>query len=93
MKVTIGIDNHSSLIVRVKEDPLAFDAYEQVNTYHIEKFYGTVYKQTAFLEEMLTAMKGEGWYCNDDPMTDTLTVLTILIFILVSGTKHIQTAA
>ena len=41
MKVTIGIDNHSSLIVRVKEGPLAFDAYEQVNTYHIEKFYGT----------------------------------------------------
>ena len=59
MKVTIGIDNHSSLIVRVKEGPLAFDAYEQVNVYHIEKFYGTI-KQTAFLEEMLVAMKGEG---------------------------------
>ena len=27
-------------------------------------------KQTAFLEEMVTAMKGEGWYCSDDPMTD-----------------------
>ena len=66
MKVTIGVDNHSSLIVRVKEGPLAFDAYEQVNVYHIEKFYGTGTKQTAFLEEMLTAMKGEGWYCNDD---------------------------
>ena len=70
MQVTIGVDNHSSLIVRVKEGPLAFDAYEQVNTYHIEKFYGTGTKQTAFLEEMLVAMKGEGWYCNDDPMTD-----------------------
>ena len=70
MKVTIGVDNHSSLVVRVKEGPLAFDAYEQVNVYHIEKFYGTGTKQTAFLEEMLVAMKGEGWYCNDDPMTD-----------------------
>ena len=70
MKVTIGIDNHSSLIVRVKEGPLQFDDYEQVNTYHIEKFYGTGTKQTAFLEEMVTAMKGEGWYCNDDAMTD-----------------------
>ena len=38
MKVTIGIDNHSSLIVRVKEGPLQFDDYEQVNTYHIENF-------------------------------------------------------
>ena len=50
----------------LKEGPLAFDAYEQVNVYHIEKFYGTGTKQTAFLEEMLVAMKGEGWYCNDD---------------------------
>ena len=57
MKVTIGIDNHSSLIVRVKEGLIAFDAYEQVNVYHIEKFYGTGAKQTAFLEEMLVAMK------------------------------------
>ena len=46
MKGTIGIDRHTSLRVRVKEGPLKFDNYEQVNTYHIEKFYGEETKET-----------------------------------------------
>jgi len=70
MKGSIGIDNHSSLRVRVTEGPLKFDDYEQVNTYHIEKFYGKDTKETAFLTELVAAMKGTKWYNNSDHMTD-----------------------
>ena len=70
MKGSIGIDNHSSLRVRVTEGPLKFDDYEQVNTYHIEKFYGKDTKETAFLTELVAAMKGTKWYNNSDYMTD-----------------------
>jgi|TARA_R110000822_G_scaffold63911_14_gene157158 hypothetical protein len=70
MKVTVGVKHHSTLVVNVKEGPLTFDDYEQVNVYHIEKFYGTDTKQTAFLDEMIVAMKGVGWFCNDDSQTD-----------------------
>lgn len=70
MKGTIGIDRHTSLRVRVKEGPLKFDDYEQVNHYHIEKFYGEGTKETAFLTELLMAMKGTKWYDKSDYQTD-----------------------
>ena len=70
MKGTIGIDRHTSLRVRVKEGPLKFNNYEQVNTYHIEKFYGEGTKETAFLTELVAAMKGTKWYNNTDTMID-----------------------
>lgn len=70
MKGSIGIDRHTSLRVRVTEGPLKFDDYEQVNTSWIEKFYGEGTKETAFLTELVAAMKGTKWYNNSDYMTD-----------------------
>ena len=44
------------------------DGYIQVNTYHIESHYQG--KAKAFLTELLAAMKGPNYFCDDDAMTD-----------------------
>ena len=67
MKVTIGVDNHSSLVVRVKEGALAFDAYEQVNVITLKS--STVLRSDCFLRRDACCYEGEGWYCNDDLLT------------------------
>lgn len=70
MKGTIGIRNHSSLVVNLKEGVIDFgETYEQVNTYHIEKYYGTGIAGQ-FLTELLAAMKGTKWFDKSDLMTD-----------------------
>ena len=42
--------------------------YDQVNTYHVSKFYQGETK--SFLEELVAAMKGDEWYDRSDTMTD-----------------------
>ena len=70
MKGTIGIDHHRGLKVNLKEGVIDFgEVYHQVNTYHIEKFYGTGIAGQ-FLNELVAAMKGTKWYDNSDAMTD-----------------------
>ena len=75
MKGSIGIDNHSSLVVNVKEGVLDFtdhfthgDGYIQVNTYHIDNWYSGTIKN--FLNDLVKAMKGANWYNNTDAMID-----------------------
>ena len=70
VKGTIGIDNHRGLKVNLKEGVIDFgEVYDQVNTYHIEKFYGTGIAGQ-FLNELVTAMKGTKWYNNTDAQID-----------------------
>ena len=70
MKGTIGIRNHSSLVVNLKEGVIDFgETYDQVNTYHIEKYYGTGIAGQ-FLTELLAAMKGTKWFDKSDAMID-----------------------
>ena len=70
MKGTIGINRHTSLVVNLKEGVIDFgDVHHQVNTYHIEKFYGTGVAGQ-FLNELVAAMKGTKWYNNTDTMID-----------------------
>ena len=75
MKGSIAIDNHSSLVVNVKEGVLDFtnhfthgDGYIQVNTYHIDNWYSGTIKN--FLNDLVKAMKGTSWYNNTDAMID-----------------------
>jgi len=70
MKGTIGIDNHRGLKVTLREGVIDFgETYHQVNTYHIEKFYGTGIAGQ-FLTELVAAMKGTKWYDNTNAMID-----------------------
>ena len=75
MKGSIAIDNHSSLVVNVKEGVLDFtghfthgDGYIQVNTYHIDNWYSGTIKN--FLNDLVKAMKGVNWYNKSDAMID-----------------------
>ena len=70
VKGTIGIDNHRGLKVNLKEGVIDFgEVYDQVNTYHIEKFYGTGIAGQ-FLNELVAAMKGTKWFNNTDAQID-----------------------
>ena len=70
VKGTIGIDNHRGLKVNLKEGVIDFgEVYDQVNTYHIEKFYGTGVAGK-FLNELVTAMKGTRGNNNTDAQID-----------------------
>ena len=71
MKASISIRNHSTLCVTIKSGALNFDlrdGYEDVNVYWIDQHYAGV--QRAFLNELLDAMKGPKYFCEDDAMTD-----------------------
>ena len=71
MKGTIAIDHYSSLVVNLKEGPIDFkmpNGHTSVNVYWIDDHYEGVAKE--FLNELLTAMKGTKWYCNDNAMID-----------------------
>lgn len=87
-KGSIAVDNHSSLVVNIKEGVADFigmanaknkeiaerrngryypsEGYIQVNTYYPEH-YGEAQE---FLEELIAAMKGTGWYNNTDAQID-----------------------
>ena len=74
MKASIAVDNHSSLVVNIKSGPINFaanvhwfDGYDQVNTYHIDKFYSGI--AASFLKELNAAMN-VGNFDNSDPYTD-----------------------
>ena len=74
MKGSISIRHHMSLVVTLQSGAIDFkdythgDGYIQVNTYHIESHYQG--KAKAFLTELLAAMKGPNYFCDDDAMTD-----------------------
>ena len=74
MKGSISIRHHMSLVVTLQSGAIDFkdyshgDGYIQVNTYHIESHYQG--KAQKFLTELLAAMKGPNYFCDDDAMTD-----------------------
>src|SRR5210317_347568 len=74
MKGSISIRHHSTLVVTLQSGAIDFgeythgDGYIQVNVYHIERHYKG--KAQKFLTELLTAMKGPGWFDKSDSMTD-----------------------
>ena len=78
MKGSIRIDNHSTLVVNLKEGVLDligdYDSdyerdYLPVNTYHcVEWAKSPVIK--SFYDALIKAMKGDDWYNKSDYMTD-----------------------
>jgi len=68
VKGTIGINNYSSLVVRLKSGHFDFSDSYSINPYH-PHFYAAVGAQK-FVEELVAAMKGTKWYDNSDAMTD-----------------------
>lgn len=69
MKGTIGVKNHSTLVVNLQSGPIDFgNAYRQVNEYAIDRTYtGTALD---FLTELVVAMKGDQWFDRSDMSTD-----------------------
>ena len=68
MKGSIGVNNHSTLVVNLKSGRIDFGSTnEQVNEYHIDKHYTGIAQQ--FLNELHAAMM-TGNYNNSDIMTD-----------------------
>lgn len=87
MKATIGVSNHSTLVVNIKSGSLdiignwfekqterhnadQFDKpeYIQVNEYWIDNHYTGKVKD--FLNELVSAMKGENWFNKSDVQSD-----------------------
>jgi antitoxin component of RelBE/YafQ-DinJ toxin-antitoxin module len=68
MKGTLAVRDHMVLVVNIKEGVLPFEDYEQVNPYHVSRFYEG--EKRNFLTELLAAMRGDMWYDNSDAMTD-----------------------
>ena len=68
MKGSIGVDNHSTLVVNLKEGHIDFGSTnDSVNPYWIDKHYTGIAQQ--FLNELKDAMMA-GNYNNSDIMTD-----------------------
>jgi|TARA_B110000495_G_C22966152_1_gene566608 hypothetical protein len=68
MKGSIGVDNHSTLVVNLKEGHIDFGSKnDSVNTYWIDSHYTGIAQQ--FLNELKTAMM-TGNHNNSDIMTD-----------------------
>lgn len=75
MKGSIGVSNHSTLVVTVTEGKIDFDMkrdYLQVNHYWIDKNYDGVARD--FLTELADAMRGPEFYDHSDLMTDYFSV-------------------
>ena len=74
MKGSISVRHHSTLVVKVKSGAIDFsdymrgDAYIDVNPYWIDQHYSGIARD--FLNELLDAMKGPNYFCEDDAMTD-----------------------
>ena len=74
MKGTLAVRDHMTLVCNIKAGKLDFSenvhgkGYTQVNPYWIDKTYSG--EQAAFLTELLDAMKGPNYYCEDDIQTD-----------------------
>lgn len=69
MKGTISVNNHSTLVVTLKEGKFRFNKdHLSVNVYWINEHYTGELKD--FLNELHTAMKGDKWYDKSDSMVD-----------------------
>ena len=69
MKGTIGVRDHSVLVVNIQSGAIDFGKdYIQVNHHHIDRNYSET--AAAFLHELVDAMKGEGWFNHSDTQTD-----------------------
>ena len=69
MKGTIAVRHHSTLVVNLQQGPIDFGGDRiQVNEYWIHEHYAGVARD--FLTELLEAMKGPDYFCEDDAMTD-----------------------
>lgn len=74
MKGSIRVRHHSTLVVTVKSGGIDFsdymrgEAYIDVNPYWIDQHYNGIARD--FLNELLDAMKGPDYFCDDDSMTD-----------------------
>ena len=75
MKGTIAVRNHRTLVVKLRSGRIDFapymrenDRYLDVNVYWIDTHYNGVARD--FLNELLAAMQGDKWFCDDDAMTD-----------------------
>jgi hypothetical protein len=71
MKGTIAVDNHSTLVVNLREGVIDFDSDRdnfQVNHYWVKEHYAGVARD--FLVELVDAMRGPKFYDNTDIMTD-----------------------
>ena len=69
MKGTISVGHHSTLVVRIKSGAIDFGGTNiDVNEYWIHEHYTGVARR--FLTELLAAMKGPDYFCNDDSQTD-----------------------
>ena len=74
MKGSISVRHHSTLVVKVKSGAIDFsdymrgEAYVDVNPYWIDQHYNGIARD--FLNELLDAMKGPNYFCEDDSMTD-----------------------
>ena len=74
MKGSISVRHHSTLVVKVKSGNIDFsdymrgEAYVDVNPYWIDQHYTGIARD--FLNELLDAMKGPNYFCEDDAMTD-----------------------
>ena len=69
MKGTISVGHHSSLVVTLKSGAIDFGTADtDVNEYWIHEHYTGVARR--FLTELLAAMKGPDYFCNDDSQSD-----------------------
>ena len=72
LKGTLGVDNHSTLVLTIKSGKIDFlsncdDSYHQVNEYHIQKHYaGDAQKALSELKDAMMV----GNHNNSDLMTD-----------------------
>ena len=68
IKASISVRHHSSLVVTIKSGNIDFGDSHQVNEYWIDEHYTGVARD--FLTELLAAMKGPDYFCEDDSQTD-----------------------
>jgi hypothetical protein len=72
MKGSISVSNHSTLVVKVTSGAIDFGViennYSEVNEYYIDDNYKGVERD--FIKELLVAMKGADYFCNDDSQSD-----------------------
>jgi hypothetical protein len=68
VKGTISVDNHSTIVVSIKEGSVDFGRDNlQIHHSHGSQFAG---KTRVFIEKIFAAMRGNEWYDNSDSMSD-----------------------
>ena len=77
-KGTLSIRHHMELVLKLKDVAGMFkfnDEFEEkwgkdINEYWFHEHYEDQPKVVKMLGELFDALKGEGWFCHDDSMTD-----------------------